>query len=54
METHIEPRIENDLLWFAVNVLEEAKIELKHIGIMKGKRNVVTSKNKSYCIIPRN
>ena len=52
MGKHIQPRIENDLLRFAVNISEEAKIEIKKIGNMRGSRKVVTIKDKSYLYDP--
>ena len=47
MDKHIQPRINNDQLRHAL-LTKEAKIERTQIGNMRGLREVVTIKDKSY------
>ena len=52
MSHHVNSRIENDLLRFAVDITNEAKLERKQFGRMKGSRNVVTINGQSHLYNP--
>ena len=47
MDKHIQPRIDNDQLRYAL-LTKGAQIERKHIGYVRGLKKVVTNRNKYY------